>query len=93
MIITIKGKEGEGKTLLAKEICKGKNVSFIEQHFLKSPFWTELIDDNVDFIIIDNVVDKSDVLDLFSLDEIQINRRMKNSYKIKTPNIILIECS
>ncbi len=38
MIITIQGKQGEGKTTLAKKMRKGKKVSFIEENSLKSTF-------------------------------------------------------
>tara|TARA_R110002012_G_scaffold279428_2_gene467445 strand:- start:1003 stop:1281 length:279 start_codon:yes stop_codon:yes gene_type:complete len=90
MIITIQGKQGEGKTTLAKKICKEKKVSFIEEHSLKSPFWTNQIDDNTDFIVVDDVTNYKEIYSIFRSEFLEVNRRGKDPFYIKTPNVILI---
>lgn len=90
MIITIKGSQGEGKTTLAKKMCKGKKVFFIEEHSLKSPFWTSQMDDNTDFIVVDDVSNYEETYSIFRSEFLTINRQCKKPFDIKMPNVILV---
>lgn len=90
MIITIQGKQGEGKTTLAKKICKGKKVSFIEEYSLKSPFWASQIDNDTDFILVDNVRDYEETYSVFRAEQLTINRPCKEKFDIKMPDVILV---
>ena len=90
MIITIQGKQGEGKTMLAKKMCKGKKVSFIEEHSLKSPFWTSQMDDDTDFIVIDDVVNYEETYSIFRSEILTINKQCKNPVDVKMPDVILV---
>ena len=90
MIITIQGKQGEGKTTLVKKMCKGKKVSFIEEHSLKSPFWTNQMDDDTDFIVIDDVTNYEETYSIFRAEILTINRQCKEPFDTKMPNVILV---
>ena len=90
MIITIQGKQGEGKTTLAKKMCKGKKVSFIEEHSLKSPFWTTQIDNDTDYIVVDGVTNYEETYSIFRSEILIINRQCKKLVDVKMPNVILV---
>lgn len=91
MIITIEGKQGEGKTTLAKKICKGKKVSFIDEHSLKSPFWTNQMDEDTDIIVVDNVKDFENTYSNFRAKSLSINRPCKNPINRKMPDVVLVK--
>lgn len=55
MIITIKGKQGEGKTALVKTILRKKKAIFIDQYDLKVKDWLLELDDSIDFLVVDEV--------------------------------------
>jgi len=90
MIITIQGKQGEGKTTLAKKMCKGKKVSFIEEHSLKSPFWTTQMDNDTDYIVVDGVTNYEETYSIFRNEILTINRQCKKPVDIKMPDVILV---
>ncbi len=90
MIITIQGKPGVGKTTLAKKICKEKKVSFIEEHSLKSPFWTNQMDDDTDFIVVDSVTNYEETYSIFRSEILTINRPCKEPVEVKMPDVILV---
>ena len=91
MIITIEGNTGEGKTTLAKTICIGKKFLFIEESFLRSPFWTSQLDDETDFILVDNIRNYKTTKDIFENEFLTINRRSENAFDIKMPDVILVK--
>lgn len=90
MIITIEGKQGEGKTTLAREICKGKKVSFIKEHSLISPFWTNQMDDDTEMIVVDEVKKYEETYAIFRSDFLTINRQCKKPINVKMPDVILV---
>lgn len=90
MIITIKGKQGSGKTNLARKICKGKNFLYINESFLNSTWWTHEIDKKIDFIIVDEVKNYKKTYSIFTDKFLIVNRQCKKTFTIKMPKIILI---
>ena len=90
MIITIEGGRYEGRTTLAKEICKGKKVLFTDEHSLKSPFWTNQMDDDTDFIVVDDVTNYEETYSIFRGETLTVNRRYREPFNISTPNVILV---
>jgi thymidylate kinase len=93
MIITIEGKRGEGKTTIADKILNGIKYSYIHENSLKSPFWSSFIEQDSEFLVIDEVVNYEKVYNMFNVDSLNINRKGKPRLQIKTPNIILIKQS
>ena len=93
MIITIEGKQGEGKTTLAKKICKGKRVSFIQEHSLKSPFWANQMDDDTEILVVDEVANYEETYSLFRAGILRINRQCKEPLDVKMPDVILVRQS
>ena len=91
MIITIEGKPNEGKTSLAKKICKGKKASFIQESSLSSPFWTAQMDDDTDFIVVDDVKNYEKTYSKFRCDQLTINKQCKEPVIVNLPNVILIK--
>ena len=91
MIITIEGKPSSGKSILAEKICLGKEFVLFSEHNLKSFFWTTIITETTEVIIVDDVVDYEYIYSLFSSDFLTINRRGNMPFKIKMPTIILIK--
>tara|TARA_R110002124_G_scaffold65918_3_gene180137 strand:+ start:290 stop:610 length:321 start_codon:yes stop_codon:yes gene_type:complete len=90
MIITIQGKQGEGKTTLAKKICKEKKVSLIQEHSLKSPFWTNPIDNDTDFILIDDVTNYEQTYSILKGETLTVNKPGKEPFGMKMPDVILV---
>ena len=90
MIIIIQGKQGEGKTTLAKKMCIGKKASFIEEHSLKSPFWTNQMNDDTDFIVVDDVTNYEETYSIFRSEILTINRQCKEPVEVKMPDVILV---
>jgi len=93
MIITIEGKRCEGKTTLARKISKGKKVSFIEEHSLKSPFWTNQIHNDTELIVVDDVTNFETTYGIFRAEILTINRQCKEPIDVKMPDVILIRKS
>lgn len=90
MIITIEGKRGEGKTMLAREITKGKRAVWINEYRLDSQWWTGLIDKTTEFIVFDEISDINKFNHLVNGDSLIIHNPMKPSYEIPMPSLILI---
>lgn len=84
MIITIEGKQGEGKTTLANEICKGKKTVFITESSLKNSMWSAQIDRETEFLVVDEVI-------LFSKTQHFFRKAIRKFSKTeKFPHVILI---
>ena len=90
MIITIQGRKGEGKSTLAKKICKEKKVLFIDEHSLKSPFWTIEIDNDTEFILVDDVTNYEETYSIFISEILTIHRQCKEPFDIQMPDVILV---
>lgn len=90
MIITIEGKQGEGKTTLARKISKGKKTLFIPESSLTSPFWTNQMEDDTEFIVVDEVRKYDETCNVFRSDLLTINRRCKKPFNVKMPDVILV---
>ena len=93
MIITIEGKRGEGKTMLAREITKGKRAVWINEYRLDSQWWTGLIDKTTEFIVFDEISDINKLNHLINADSLIIQKPMKPPYLIPMPSLILIHQS
>lgn len=91
MIITIEGKAGEGKTRQAREMTEFCDVVQIQEHQLKGSFGCMQVDENTDYIIIDDVRDYDFVYNFFNKDTITIVRPNKKDIEIKTPTVIIIK--
>ncbi|QQY83413.1 hypothetical protein JJL45_05325 [Tamlana sp. s12] len=90
MIITIEGKPSEGKTTLAKKLCKGKKVSFISEVSLKSPFWASQMDDDTEIIVVDDVKHYQESYSIFLSETLLINTPGEKSVEVKMPDVILV---
>jgi hypothetical protein len=93
MIITIEGKPSSGKSLLAEQICFGKNFKIIPEYNLSQCFWTNYlgVNEETEFIIVDDVKEYDKTYYLFKPDFLWIMERGKKDFKIKMPTIILIK--
>lgn len=92
MIITIEGNPEEGKTSLAKKICENRKTVFINSCSIFTPFGFMSIENDTEFIIVDDIKRKDfeKVYSVFKQKNIQIERRGEKIFSIKTPNVILI---
>ena len=88
MIITIEGKQGEGKTTLAKTILKNKKAIFIYEYDLKNKEWLLDVDNSIDFLVVDEVT-KMEKTKLFLTENIFKVRGpyTESSHKVKLPKI------
>ena len=91
MIITIEGKPKTGKSTLAESILEGKKYVQIRQHEVESSFGFRNINEETEFILIDNVTEYKMVFDKFNKDTITINIPYKYPFVINTPNVIIIK--
>mgnify|MGYP003640975131 CR=1 FL=1 len=73
-----------------KKMCIGKKVSFIEEHSLKSPFWTNQMNDDTDFIVVDDVTNYEETYSIFRSEILTINRQCKEPVEVKMPDVILV---
>lgn len=103
MIITIEGKQGEGKTSLAREIVKGKKAILIGIEDIRGKEWLSDLADKkeegikFDFLVIDGITDITDIQELKShLRTPSSSFKIRRPYRIEMskveipPNIILI---
>ena len=90
MVITIQGKPGEGKTNLAKKICEGKKVYHVEESSLKHPFWTQVMDEDIDFILVDDVKNYNETYAVFRSEKLTIEKRGKYPVDIIMPDVVLV---
>ena len=92
MIITIQGKQGEGKTSLAKKIYENRKAVFINVRDIFARFGFMSVENDTEFIIVDDIKRKDfeKVYSVFTENNIKIERRGEKSFSIKTPNVILI---
>lgn len=90
MIITIQGKQGEGKTALIKKICEAKKVLSIDENVLKETFWTGKIDNDIDFILIDEVVSYEETRNVFTSGILTVRRQRQEPFNFKMPDVILV---
>lgn len=91
MIITIEGKQGEGKTMMSKLITKDRRTFCVDEHTLDTPFWTNGMDTNVEFIIVDEVKDYDKIHSFFNKSKLNISKVYEKPSTIKMPHIILIK--
>jgi broad-specificity NMP kinase len=89
MIITIEGRDNEGKTTFAKKISEGKKV-YIRELDLNSNFCFSEVDEDVEFIIIDDIKNYDKTYSFFKSEKLTINKQHKETIFIKMPHIILI---
>lgn len=82
MIITIEGKQGEGKTVLAGMITEGKTCHYLNHGDIKRMAKVVESVKHDDYIVIDDIVDYDAVYTFFK-------KRISNG--LKTPDIILIK--
>jgi hypothetical protein len=93
MIITIKGKRGEGKSLLAMQIIKKDSFVMLVENDLKSNFRLSKLTNKTKYIIIDDVVNYNKIYNIFKAKTLRINIQFQESFVIEMPNIIIIKAS
>ena len=93
MIITIEGKQNEGKSLLAKNIIGDRKAVHIDPKSLIHWNYLEEVDNTTEVIVFDDLPDNyfNDLRVLFSSTEITIERQGRSSVVINTPDVILIK--
>lgn len=91
MIITIEGTPRSGKSEIARVICKGKKTVFLAEHNFKSPWWSQAIAVDTDFVIIDDVINANMILSRFEGEFLTIDHPVEGSFIVKTPNVIIIK--
>jgi len=93
MIIEIRGKRGEGKSLMAKSISKDPKYDFstlIHENDLSGKFWTDSWVRISGLIIVDGVKNYRNTFDIFNRDKLVIRRRGEMPYEIDMPDVVLI---
>ena len=93
MIIEIRGKRGEGKSLMAKSISKDPKYgvsTLVYEDDLSNKFWTDSWVRVSGLIIVDGVKNYKNTFDIFNRDKLVIRKRGEMPYEIDMPDVILI---
>lgn len=92
MIITIEKAEKESKADIFDFFEDITKVVFIHEYQLKNAMLSKLVEEDTDYIVIDNLTDYAFCYNFFKDKKfIRLNKHEDNLIKIPTPNIILIK--
>ena len=91
MIVSIEGKPGDGKSSFAKKIMHNFKHIYLYGWQINKPFWTRLINESIDWIIVDDVKNMDEAKTLFRSEYLEIEKRGEYPYFIPMPNVILIK--
>lgn len=90
MITLITGPANSGKSTKAKEITKNKNTEWFTGRKLNHTYAFSQVDDNTEYLVIDEANNIDQLKCFFKDDKLLINRKMKKPIHIKLLNIIII---
>lgn len=92
-IITIEGSRESGKSTLARKITAHNKTITIAEYQLMDPFWTSMIKDGTEYVIIEDVKEYEITKEKFNQKTLSIYKRGLPEKEISMPSIILIKNS